>query len=214
MPVVLTSLLPFPPLDWWLHAAAADELWLDGRENFQKMSRRNRYRIGAANGPALLSVPLAGSRDQRTVMEEIMIDNRERWQIRHWRTLVSAYRRAPFFGHFEPELEEIFNKPFERLCDFNNKSIDWLKQQLGIRSPIHTTERFEKIPVEKTDARDEVQRRSAEMIIPFLPRYRQVFEDRHGFMPNLSALDLLFMEGPAAGAMIRQAAIKWSAAQR
>lgn len=211
MPAAVVSLVPFPAVDWWMYAVVADELFLDGWEHFQKMSRRNRYRIAAANGPGLLSVPLAGSRNQRSVMKEVLIDNRDQWQIRHWRTLFSAYRRAPFFAHFEPELEQIFNKPFERLCDFNRESIDWLRRHLGVQTPFQATEVYEKEPAGKTDARDEVLRGSAEEIAPFLPRYRQVFEDRYGFTPGLSALDLLFSEGPAAGVLIRQAAKAWAA---
>lgn len=212
MPAVLLSMVPFPAADWWLYALCSATLRLDGKEHFQKMSRRNRYRIGAANGPALLSVPLAGSRDQRNIMEAVRIDNSRAWQVQHWRTLTSAYRRAPFFGHFEPELALFFTRPYERLCDFNTDSIRWLQKQLGMPASLATTDVFEKTPT-IADARDEQLRWQAEDIGSFLPRYHQVFEDRHGFVPGLSVLDLLFSEGPAAGLLLRQAAKKWGTAR-
>ena len=48
----------------------------------------------------------------------------------------------------------------------------------------------------KNDFRD-IANIKQEINKPF-PKYIQVFTEKHGFIPNLSTLDLLFMEGPNA----------------
>ena len=50
----------------------------------------------------------------------------------------------------------------------------------------------------KIDATDNylVPKNSQALPSPII--YHQMFSDRHGFQPNLSILDLIFMEGPEA----------------
>lgn len=156
------------------------------------MSLRNRYRIAAANGDVLLTVPLVQGRNQRTPMHSVRIDNRSLWQRTQWRTLVSAYRRAPFFEHYEPLLQPLFETEYELLTDFCTASIHWVKAQLRLSFGESFADTFEKEPLELEDNRDEVLRKKDSSFLP----YQQVFQDRYGFLPNLSVLDALFTEGP------------------
>lgn len=189
---IVSSFFTFPPISWWGRVVQADTLILDGCENFQKMSCRNRYRIAGANNSILLSVPLVSGRNQRVPMNEVRIHNGDLWQVQHWRTLVSAYKRAPFFEHYEESLASIFETPYTHLTQFNEAGLRWVMQQL-------------KLPIEIEIARAYVQQYSPEITdmrtLPnapaLFPKYYQVFEDRIGFIPDLSILDLLFSEGPA-----------------
>lgn len=164
-------------------------------EHYQKVSFRNRCYIAGPNGMILLSVPLVKGKNQRTVMKDVRISNQEPWQSLHWKTLTSAYRRSPWFEYFEPELEELYEKPFEYLLDWNLACFDFANRALGIAPVVELTDRFEKDYSADTtiiDMRDTLQ--------PGQPvenplEYTQVFGERTGFLPNLSILDLLFCEG-------------------
>lgn len=177
-----------------MQVAHADKVLLDKQEHFRKMTYRNRYRISGANNSILLSVPLQDGRNQRIAMEEVKIFNGDRWQTQHWRTLVSVYRRTPFFDHYEDSLMRLFQEQFTSLATFNIATIEWVKKQLKLKLETETTTAFVKeYPEGITDLRN------ANSLPGPLPKYYQVFEDRIGFVPDLSILDLLFSEGPAAG---------------
>jgi hypothetical protein len=194
---VVSSFLTFPGINWWVQVSKADLVMFDKAEYFQKMSYRNRYRISGANGSILLSVPLVSGREQKNAMRDVEIFNEQNWQIQHWRTLVSVYRRSPYFDHYEPSLKPLFENRFDLLTDFNMAGIGWARKQLGFTFEIkETVEYVKKYPPDIVDLRN-----SKNASAP-LPKYYQVFEDRIGFIPNLSILDLLFSEGPGARDMV------------
>ena len=175
--------------------AAQAVVW-DMHEHYEKMSRRSRYRIATAQGAAQLSVPLAGGRDQRAAVGELRIDNSQPWARTHWRTIRAAYRRAPFFEHFESSIEAFFSQDFSRLAHFNRASVSWLREAFGLDFSEGESSGYEREPAGVHDIRDERLRR-IEPTMQAAP-YQQVFGERHGFLPNLSALDLLFTQGPGA----------------
>ncbi len=165
----------------------------DASEHFQKMSYRNRYRISGSNNSILLTVPLESGREQRLPMKDVRIHNENLWQVQHWRTLVSVYKRTPYFDFYEQSLAALFENEFDYLLDFNRASVEWVSQHLKLGFDINETNDFIKeYPKGTTDLRNERE--------PTVqtPRYYQVFEERIGFQPDLSILDLLFSEGPRA----------------
>lgn len=189
---IVSSYLTFPPISWWTMACSAETVMLDGWEHFQKMTYRNRYRISGANNPILLTVPLTSGREQHLPMREVAIYNHDRWQVQHWRTLVSVYRRTPYFDHYEHSLQPLFETPYTLLAQFNLAAMQWVKQQLRLPFTIQETQSYVgEYPPEITDIRN-----TKVTVSP--PQYHQVFEDRIGFQPDLSILDLLFSEGPGA----------------
>jgi hypothetical protein len=169
----------------------------DAAERFQKMSYRNRYRISGANNSILLTVPLISGREQRLPMADVQIYNDGLWQVQHWRTLVSVYKRTPYFEHYEDLLRPLYEHSYTHLAAFNRASIDWVVKQLKIDLAVEETDLFVK------DYGDGVVdlRNEKAANVP-LPKYYQVFEDRIGFQPDLSILDLLFSEGPGAGDLL------------
>jgi len=200
--MVVTPFFTFPDINWWSAVLKADVVILDAGEHFEKMTFRNRYRVGGANNSILLSVPLVNGRNQHTQMKDVQIYNSEQWQVQHWRTLTSVYRRSPYFEHYEPTLKPLFETRYDLLIDFNRAGVAWAKQQLGIRFEMKETTVFQKdYPPEVTDLR---------FLKPLkpqagtFPKYYQVFEDRIGFQPNLSILDLLFSEGPGAVGLLKR----------
>ncbi len=172
-------------------AAKADTVLFEGYEHYQKMSDRNRYRISGSNNSILLTVPMVNGRDQSAPMSEIRIANDHAWQVQHWRTLVSVYNRSPYFFHYEPSLKRLFETEFTYLVDFNRAAMHWVKQQLQLGFEEQESASYSRdYPTEYTDLRN-----LKRFPVP-AAKYYQVFEDRIGFVPGLSILDLLFSEGP------------------
>lgn len=191
--------VPFPNISWWAFALSTDEVLFDISGHFEKMSYRNRYCIAGANGLITLSIPLQQGRNQRLPLKEVQIANKEDWQTQHWRTITSAYRRTPYFEHYEHSLQTLFDRPFERLIDFNFAAIHWLKQQLKTSFSERIADHFQKDYEDSAFDIRQKQKPSAEKkSVEGYPKYYQLFEDRIGFQPNLSMLDLLFSEGPYA----------------
>src|SRR6185437_14763120 len=133
MSFIITSFIPFPNISWWTKVGEAQSVYLDKAEHFQKMTYRNRYYVSGANGLIQLSIPLVYGRNQRAAMRDIQICNKDRWQTQHWRTLVSVYKRSPYFDFYENSMSHLFQKQYDYLLDFSIASIHWLKEQAGIQ---------------------------------------------------------------------------------
>ena len=190
---VISSFLTFPNISWWKLILEAELVMLDAGEHFQKMTSRNRYDISGANNPVKLSVPLVNGRNQHIPMGQVCIFNGETWQTRHWRTLVSVYKRTPYFDHYAPGLQQLFTAEYHQLISFNRASIEWVMKQLLLKFEIEEASVYVKeYPEHIKDLRNFKNNKLE------TPRYYQVFEDRVGFLPDLSILDLLFSEGPGA----------------
>jgi hypothetical protein len=195
---IVSPFLTFPNISWWLKASAFDIVIFDKAEHFQKMTGRNRYDISGANNAIKLSIPLVNGRNQHVPMSEVLIYNTENWQTRHWRTLVSVYKRTPYFDHYENSLKPLFETSFTHLNDFNKAAFHWVKAQLKMEFIEEETDTYVKqYPDDIIDLRNYKNDLSA------TPKYYQVFEDRIGFLHDLSILDLLFSEGTGAIELIK-----------
>ena len=181
----------------------ASHIKIDVYENFKKMSFRNRCRIVGANGLIELSIPLEGGRDQKRVMKDLRISYREDWQRNHWGAIFSAYGRSPWFEHFRDDLIRFYAKKVAYLVDWNTGIFEWTNLKLGRSLQTDFTESYQKKYEQWVDLRDEFLPKSGVKNSPQnLPKYHQVFEQKHGFIPNLSILDLLCCEGPGAAGIL------------
>ncbi len=182
--------------------AGAEEITFDVHEHYEKMSYRNRYKISGSNNSILLSVPLVDGRNQHTPITEVQIKNETSWQVQHWRTLVSVYNRSPYFFHYEDSLKMMYEQQFTHLIDFNRAGLEWVCKQLKFKTALTETTGYHKeYPKEYTDLRNSKGNTIS------IPKYYQVFEDRIGFVPDLSILDLLFSEGPHTADWIKANAL-------
>lgn len=173
-------------------------------EYYQKMSFRNRCQIAGSEGIINLSVPLEKGRDQKTLMKDVRIAAAQPWQAQHWKTLLSCYSRSPWFEFYRDELEGLYKTRFDFLVDWNLACFEWSLKKLRLTVAFSLTDRYRPIytPEEGVDLRGKFvpKNRAGDLGIPSgAPlRYRQVFEERTGFIPGLSILDLLFCEGKEA----------------
>ena len=168
------------------------------QDNYQKQTYRNRCYICNDRGKHILSIPVkhVGGQKGRQKYKEILIENDYDWQRQHWRTLQTAYRTSPFFEFYEDELAPLYETTQKYLLDFNLKTIEVICSCLQINLPTVKTESYETAPKNSLDARFLIKRKQDLTVI--FENYTQVFGDRHGFIENISTLDLLFNEGTNA----------------
>lgn len=190
---MISSSIPFPPVSWWAYALQAGNVILDIAEHYQKMSYRNRYYLAAPEGKLLMSLPLEKGRNQRIAVRDVQISARTDWQANHWKTIVSLYRNAPFFEHFEHRIKALFDVPFNSLQEWNKKGIVLVNELLDLGLDVSDTQTFQKTYDGITDLRSVLV--PQQQLLEQMPAYYQVFADRCGFQQDCSVLDLLFNEG-------------------
>lgn len=167
-------------------------------EYFQKMSFRNRCIIPGSNGLLHLSVPLQNGRNQTSLFKEVKITYSENWVAHHCRSLETCYNRAPFFEFYKEDLFSMLKKKPIFLFDLNWELMQWVLNKLKASPQIHFTTQYQITPSEDTfDARNSILPKNYQSTWDPI-KYTQVFEDRIGFMPNMSILDLLFCIGPSS----------------
>jgi len=188
----MPALQYFPNIACYVSSIRGDVFDSIGAEPYRKMSFRNRCIIAAANGPLTLSIPIEGGRGVRTPYRDVLICERQDWRGRHWKTIASAYGKAPWFLQYAEGLEALYQTPHERLMDWNLSCLEWVDKSLGMKN----VERRGCIASESslTEDRFTPRRYDDPMYGPF-PAYFQLFEEKHGFLPNLSILDFVMCAG-------------------
>jgi len=166
------------------------------------MSFRNRCMIAGANGIISLSVPLQEGRNQKTMIKDVRIAGLQ-WQAQHWKSIMTSYNKSPWFEFYKDELKLLYSKSFHFLLDWNIACFEWSAQKLKLPLTFSLTDNLQNNQQNETeDFRNKVLPKN---YLSFdAVRYRQVFEDKIGFLPNLSVLDLLFCEGKNAIALLRK----------
>lgn len=168
-------------------------------ENYFRALHLNRMKLMGANGPLPLSVPLEGGRDQKVKWKDVKINYAEPWQRIHWRGIHDNYRKAPWFEDYAPDLEQLFLRKEKYLLDLNLKTMDYCLQRLKLKVDIlaYSEEEATKMISRRPEKSEPIPSEN-------FPVYQQVFSERHGFVPNLGILDLLFCEGPLATDYLRR----------
>lgn len=201
---LLIELQYLPPVSSFVKMLEYGTVILEQHENYVKRSYRNRAHILSANGILKLSIPLVKGKNQRLPIRDVQIfysdNDRDNWQNLHWRGIQSAYGRAPFYEFYADELKAIYDKNIPTLFEFNLKLLECIIELLQLEIKIEFSKQYEKTPSESIiDYRNKIlptQEFSDESIK--LQSYNQVFEDKFGFVENLSVLDLLFCYGTGA----------------
>lgn len=184
----------FPSIVQMVVVAQAEEIVLEVEDNYQKQTYRNRTYIAHNNGELLLNIPVkhTKNRDKQKMMD-VQVENNFPWPSHHWKSIRTAYRTSPFFEFYEDELEPIFKTPANSLLDLNLEIFELLCELIGVTGTITKTQHYEPQPT-YTDHRGLIEVKKRKEFT--LDKYTQVLEEHHGFLSNLSVLDLLFNEGP------------------
>ncbi|HEX2536062.1 MAG TPA: WbqC family protein [Chitinophagaceae bacterium] len=185
----------FAPVSLFYHLHKIRNAVFEVYEHYQKLSFRNRCFLASANGPISISIPVRGGRNVRQLITEIQVAPGN-WREQHWRTISTCYRKAPWFDHYAASLQELYQSEYDMLSDWNLACFEWVCRQLSLDISHAGTDCFQKVldPDRFLDLRNKVLPKNYKEFPA--PRYIQLFEERVGFQPNLSILDLLFCCGP------------------
>ena len=192
---VLLSTTYFGPIQWYQKLYRAEHVEIEQWESFQKQTYRNRCLIATANGVQALTVPV--EHGDSPLIKDIRLSNHGNWRHLHWNALQSAYGESPFFEYYQDDIRPFFERHWTFLLDFNEEIRQKMCELIDIQPNVSYTEGF--IPEESplTSYRTAISPKHPQDDPDFLPkRYYQVYEQKHGFLPNLSILDLLFNMGP------------------
>lgn len=184
----------FPSIAHFIAMYNAQKIYLELWDNYQKQTFRNRSEIYGANGKLNLTVPVVFTQKNRQRFKDVKIFNSEKWQQQHLKSLHSAYSTSPFFEFYIDELMPIFEKSFCYLMDLNLLCLEIIQNALQLEFKVFHTTTFQSIFDKGIDLRRLVNPKQQSIE---LKPYAQMFSEKHGFMSNLSILDLLFNEGPA-----------------
>ena len=188
----------FSPIAQYSEILKSDNVIFEMEDNFQKQSYRNRCYIYNSNGKQLLNIPVKDKNrgsSERKKTKNMLVDNDVPWQEHHLKSLRTAYRNSPFYEFYEDDLNIIFEKKYNYLQDVNIDTYLFITDALQIKSNYSKTTEY-MVDSNSNDFRELSNAKKTPNKL--VDTYIQMFDDKHGFIPNLSILDLLFMEGPNA----------------
>ncbi len=196
MQTILLQPTYFPSIAQMVAVAQANAVAFEVHDNYQKQTYRTRAYIAHANGRLLLNVPIKHSKTgQRQKTRQVEPEDSFPWQSQHWKSLQTAYRTSPFFEFYEDDLRPLFYRKATNLLNHHLEIFEVVCELIGIEVEPETTSEYFENPSQLdlrylADAKNEPTFN--------LDPYTQVLQDHHGFLPNLSVIDLLFNEGPNA----------------
>jgi len=187
----------FSPISQYIAIANSEKVVFEVADNFQKQTYRNRCYVFGTNGKQSLNIPVKHPETTgKKKTKETLIDTSTSWQRHHLRSLETAYRNSPFFEFYIHDLLPIFTKEYKYLIDVNIDTFSILAEALEIDNHYAKTTEYVVANNEENDFRFLAEVKQQPKIE--FQKYIQMFDDKHGFLPNLSIVDLLFMEGPNA----------------
>ncbi len=182
----------FPSISHFVAIAKADLVTIEMEDNFQKQTNRNRMYIYSPNGIQLLNVPIKHTKEAHQRTKDVKLETAFDWQKQHFKSLEAAYRTSPFFEYFEDDILPIFQKKHTFLMDLNLETMSIVSKCLRLEFDYNETDEYFHEVNDKIDFRNLI---NGKKDAATFESYTQVFGEKHGYLNNLSILDLLFNEG-------------------
>ena len=190
----LLSTTYFGPVQWYQKLYRSEAVEIERWESFQKQTYRNRCLIATTNGVQALTVPV--ERHIETI-KDIRISDHGNWRHLHWNALQSAYGESPFLDYYQDDIRPFFEKRWTYLFDFNEEIRQKMCELIDIQPEVGFTKAYANHGDSPHDLREGIRPKHPEPDADFVPKpYYQVYQQKHGFLANLSILDLLFNMGP------------------
>ena len=198
---------------------------------FRKKGWQNRNRIRINDGTTMLSIPVHTHSYPK--INEVTIDNEKNWSIRHKKSILYNYARAPYFDEIKDFIESIFEKKFQYLVDLNTEIIKFIMNELEIKSKIVFSSELEiskkgsdrVLDICKAVGADHYitgtfwaesnlrveEFKKSNIDVEFQKFQHPIYKQIHGeFIPEMSIIDLLFNEGRKEAKKILQNSISSS----
>lgn len=179
---------------------------IDRHAHYRKQTYANRCQIATAHGVESLVIPVEHT--DHTPLCDVRTSAHHDWQTQHWRAFEAAYNASPFFDYYKDELRPFYERPAERLFEFTLALQNKILELLDLEADRTLSESYE-----KNGTNGEIDLRTAlctpKNIVTLQPdftriRYYQVFEQKFGFIANLSIIDLLFNMGNEARLILKR----------
>lgn len=186
-----------PPVEYFaqLNKHKTDIL-IESEEHLIKQTYRNRTHIYSPDGVLALTVPVVKGAKVHTKIKEVKISYDFKWQRLHWLSLQNCYRRSAYFEFYEDELAPFYHNHYEYLFDYNNDLLKLMIKLLKLKTELNYTDDYIPDYPDREDLRLNIDPKKENHFIQ--KQYFQLFEERQGFLKNLSIVDLLFNHGPQA----------------
>ncbi len=198
---VLLSTSYFPSVEYMACLLKASHVTIEKEETYPKQSLRNRCYLAGSQGVQMLSIPVVKTMGNHTPTSLIQIDESKVFRNHHFKTIQTLYRSAPFFEYYVDFIQDCIFFPEPNLFDYNLEIIRRLMNLLKIETPLTISENYQKTPDSKLDFRNNLTHKSSYGSFKVLKNssyYVQVFDQKNGYIQNLSIIDLILNEGPSA----------------
>ncbi len=200
MKTVYLSSAYLAPVEYYTKLATYDKIYVEQHDHYMKQTYRNRCTIAAPDGELPLSIPTVKPDTPKCPMKDIRISDHGNWRHLHWNAIESAYNSTPFFEYYKDDFRHFYEKKYEFLIDFNEELCRMICELIGLHPNMERTEAYKTdFTSDETDFRERIHpKKDFHIEDPeFVAKpYYQVFEQKLGFIPNLSIIDLLFNMGP------------------
>lgn len=207
--VVTTAYLA--PVQYYAHMLAADKVWVEQHDHYMKQTYRNRCIIAGPSGRIDLTVPTVKPDSLKCPTKDIRISDHGNWRHLHLYALESAYGNTPYFEYYLDDFVPFYEKRWEFLMDFNEALQEMICGLIDMEPVVcRTTEYWSEAQGEALDLREVIHPKrdfaavdTAFKVVP----YYQVFQEKLGYLPNLSIVDLLFNMGPESLLVLKQSIV-------
>ncbi len=167
---------------------------IEKHENFPKQTYRNRASIHSANGKLDLIIPVVKGANMHSPIKDVRISYEFNWQRIHLMSLQSSYRKSAYFEFYEDMIMPYYEKKWTFLFDYNLEFFELISSLLKLKIPYSLSDSYLDGSEYEVDFRQSIHPKKETN--QNCEAYFQVFEERNGFLPNLSIADLLFNQGP------------------
>lgn len=196
------------PVEYYTKLLAYDRVCIEQHDHYIKQTYRNRCTIAAPDGELALSIPTVKPASLKCPMCDIRISDHGNWRHLHWNAIESAYNHTPFFEYYKDDFCPFYKKKYEFLADFNEELCHLVCSLIDIQPVMERTSEYKTgFAPGEADFRERIHpKKDFSLEDPdFSPQpYYQVFQERLGFLPNLSIIDLLFNMGPESLLVLQQ----------
>lgn len=196
---VILSSAYLAPIEYYTKLLAYDTAYIERYDHYMKQTFRNRCVIASAGGALALTIPTEKNDEGKCLMKDIRISDHGNWRHVHWNAFVAGYKHSPFFDYYADEFRGFFERKYTFLFDFNMELCQWVCEQIDMQPRLVPTSDYLTAPEGMDDFRERIHPKHlyAETDPDYVPAvYYQVFDQKQGFIPNLSIADLLFNMGP------------------